>query len=187
MILLSVVGAYRCRQYAHWMIRPIDITQTLEYQEARWADANLYGARIMVPGSISFWMNIFTETPQAAGGFDMSLSNIQNLAETYIVWNGFENDATSADLALLWLKAYAVEAVGTGNEHTREYYRGWKRPDRFVGTSDESLAGRQRARQRRNLAGARALTESRARCASRTSDAPSSRQRRRYAPKCVCS
>ena len=41
------------RRYAKDMVRPADVTRTIEYRVARWVEGNLPGVRVMMPGSIA--------------------------------------------------------------------------------------------------------------------------------------
>jgi hypothetical protein len=122
------------RRYAHGIIRGLDITKTVEYQEAQWFDQNMQGERVEATGTVSFWMNAFTDTPQMIGTFDQSVSNPENRIAAYLVPAGYRSDSESAEYSLLWMKAYAVHAVAVGGLQSREYYKGFQFPNRFDGT-----------------------------------------------------
>ncbi len=65
--------AFCCIQYPHYrlyarhLIRKVEIKETIEYQVAKWFDRNMQGERVVAPGTISYWMNVFTDTPQIMG------------------------------------------------------------------------------------------------------------------------
>lgn len=129
-IALICTQAIHYRQYVHTIVRRGDFRHTIEYEQGRWFDENLHG-RVLVPGSTSFWMNIFTETPQMTGCCDQSLTNPSNQIAAYISYAGYQSDAESADYSLLWMKAYAVQAVAIGGPNSREYYKDFRFPQRF--------------------------------------------------------
>jgi hypothetical protein len=128
---------YHFRAHSHLMVRPLDITRTVEYQEATWFDGNMHGERVLVPGTIQFWMNAFTETPQMTGCCLQSLLNPQDEIAAFVSYAGYQNDAESADYSLLWMKAFAVHAVSIGGPQSREAYKDFKFPYRFRGRLEQ--------------------------------------------------
>jgi hypothetical protein len=122
---------YHYHRYARSIIQKLDIAKTLEYEEAQWFDANMHGERVLAPGTVQFWMNAFTNTPQMTGCCLQSLLNRENLIAAYVTSAGYQSDAESADYATLWMKAYAVHAVAIGGPQSREWYKDFKFPDRF--------------------------------------------------------
>ena len=131
--VLCLAQAVHYRKYARGLIRKADIATKVEYQEAEWLERNMNGARVFLSGSLSFWANVFTDTPQLTGCCVPSLTGAQPLIANYVVSAGYRNDAESADYALLWLKAYAVQAIAMGGPKSREYYKEFSYPDRFRG------------------------------------------------------
>jgi hypothetical protein len=119
------------RLYARHLIRRLEIKGTVEYQVAQWFDRNMQGERVAAPGTISFWMNVFTDTPQIIGCCDQSIVNFQNRIANYIIFGGYESDQQSADYSILWMKAYAVHAVPIGGPQSREHYKPVRYPYRF--------------------------------------------------------
>ena len=117
------------RRAARWWARPIDIQNTSEYKAAHWIDQNLNGRRVFVPGSVYFWLNAFTDAPQLAGGFDQGLSNQLLPAVTYQLFSG-EGTNKEGEVAVLWLKAFGVHAVGVSGPRSTEVYkptRNWQK------------------------------------------------------------
>ncbi len=122
------------RRYPHNQIQKLDITKTSQYEMAKWCDANLHGQRIYAHSTFGFWMNAFTETPQVSGFFDQSLSNFEDKIQAYVIAAGYSSDRESADYSLLWLKAWAADAVQISGPHsTADFYKDYKFPDRFRG------------------------------------------------------
>lgn len=131
--LFCCAQVYHYHRYARSIIHKLDIPATLEHQEAEWFDANAHGERVLAPGTVQFWMNAFTDTPQMGGCCLQSLVNPENLIADYVTAAGYRSDAESADYATLWMKAYAVHAVAIGGPQSREWYKDFKFPDRFRG------------------------------------------------------
>ena len=75
--LLAIPFAKSSRRYARYILEPVDISQRMEYKLSRWLEANLRDARVMVPGSASFFLNAFTDNPQLGGGFDQALRKLR--------------------------------------------------------------------------------------------------------------
>jgi hypothetical protein len=136
--LFCFVQLFHYRQHAGAMIHSLDITRTLEYEEATWFDANMRGERVLAPGTIQFWMNVFTSTPQMAGCCDQSVLNREDSIAAYVTAAGYQTDAESADYSILWMKAFAVHAVSIGGERSREWYKQFKFPNRYRGRLDEA-------------------------------------------------
>ena len=132
-LLFCAFQAYHFRNYVRQLTHSLDIAQTLEYQEGRWFDANIHGGRVLASGSVSFWMNDFTETPQMTGAFDQALSNPEVGGATYLIYSGYLDDRQSADYSQLWLKAFGVDAFASVGKQSREYYKALGFPDRFKG------------------------------------------------------
>ena len=119
------------RQYSRQIIRPVTISDTLEYQTARWFDQNMRGKRVVAGGTVSFWMNVFTETPQMGGCCEQSIINRQIATANYIIPAGYGSDEQAAAYSLLWMKAFAVHAIAMGGPLTREQYHAFPFPGRF--------------------------------------------------------
>ncbi len=133
LVLFCCIQTYNYRRYAHSIIRPLDIERTSEYQMARWCEANMGGQRIFTRGTFAFWLNAFTSTPQMSGFFDQSISNFEDRIASYIVSAGYQSDRESADYSLLWLKAWAADAIQMGGPKTADSYHDFQFPGRFRG------------------------------------------------------
>ncbi|MCU1273302.1 MAG: hypothetical protein JWO48_733, partial [Bryobacterales bacterium] len=75
LVLFCVYPAKRDRRYARWLDRHIDIHSTIEYREADWFRKHMDGHRVFAHGSVGFFLNVFTDTPQYGGGFDQGNIN----------------------------------------------------------------------------------------------------------------
>ena len=99
------------RRHARRMIQPIAIRQTSEYQVAQWFGSHTSGGRVFAPGTTSYWMNAFVDTPQFNGGFDPGLIIPPYFEAQYQLTSGENAGEQGSEIAQLWLKAYGVEAA----------------------------------------------------------------------------
>jgi len=134
LLLFCVFQIRNYRQYGRRQIQQIDIAKTPEYDMAKWCDANMHGQRIFTRGTFGFWLNAFTETPQVSGFFDQSLTNFEDRIASYVIAAGYRSDSESADYALLWLKAWAADAIQVGGPNTADFYKDYQFPNRFRDT-----------------------------------------------------
>ena len=132
-LFFCLVQVYIYRRWLRFNIAPIDITQTAEYQMARWADTNLHGQRIFTRGDFAFWLNTFGDTPQVSGFFDQSLTNPFDRHASFLLSNGFQSDKESAEYSLLWLKAFAAGAIHIEGPGSADFYQDFRFPNRFQG------------------------------------------------------
>jgi SAM-dependent methyltransferase len=129
--IFCCLQTYNYRKYAHSIIHPLNIEKTSEYQVGQWAEANMHGQRIFTRGTFGFWINAFTSTPQVSGFFDQSITNFQDRVTSYLVSAGYRSDRESADYSLLWLKAWAADAIQMGGPNTTNVYKDYQFPYRF--------------------------------------------------------
>jgi hypothetical protein len=128
-VSLGAESTIRHRRYAKALIRPADVTKTIEYRVARWADANREG-RIFAPGTIGQWLNEWTDREQFSGG---SYSTAYNPVQQVAFWGIYPLEAAAADTAILWWKAFGVgQAVITG-KNSPEFWKPFAHPDLLEG------------------------------------------------------
>ena len=132
-LLFCLVQVFVYRRWLRLNIAPIDITQTAEYQMARWAETHLHGQRIYTRGDFAFWLNVFSDTPQVSGFFDQSLTNPFDRHASFLLSNGYRSDRESAEYSLLWLKAFAAGAIHIEGPGTQDFYQDFHFPNRFEG------------------------------------------------------
>jgi hypothetical protein len=136
-LLWCIYPAARCKIHAGQIIRPADISQTVEYQVSNWLARNLPSARVFVTGSIRFYLNAFTDVPQFDGGFDPGSIN-PNLAKVrYQILSGEGAGQREGEIAALWLKAFGVDAVSVSGPKTRQAYLDYRNPAKFDGILPE--------------------------------------------------
>jgi hypothetical protein len=119
------------------LIQPIDIRATSEYKTAQWFDRNMAGGRVMASGSGSMFLNAFTDTPQLGGGFDQGAANWYARIAVYTIYSGHNAGPRDAEISLLWLKAFGVDAVAVGGPASGEYYKPFANPRKFEGLLPE--------------------------------------------------
>jgi hypothetical protein len=119
--------------YARRVIRSIDVTKTSEYKSARWLDAHMRGSRVLVPGSTTFWLNAFTDTPQLTGCCSQSVINHIIPYANYGIITDIAAENRAFENSLLWLKALGVRAVAVSGPHSTEIYKPFRNPHKFDG------------------------------------------------------
>jgi hypothetical protein len=127
LLALAVEQTANLRRQAKSMLVPADVTRTVEYRASTWADQNLPGVRIMMPGSIAQWANTFSAVPQFSGSsWSIAYSQIQQTGVNSVYSGG-------AHQALAWLKAFGVGAAGISSPDSQEYWKGFSPPEKFEG------------------------------------------------------
>jgi hypothetical protein len=119
------------RHYAKSVVWPVDITRSIEYRVAHWVDANIPGRRVMVPGSIAQWFNVFSDSPQLSGGSYSTTPNWHQQEAVNEILTGKGPGAGAR--ALLWLKAFGVQAVAVTGPGSKEFWGPFADPQKFEG------------------------------------------------------
>jgi len=102
--------------------RPVDVTQGIEYRVAKWVDANMAGQRVMVPGSIAQWFNVFSDTPQLSGAsYSSTPTWTQQEAMKRILTSVTPQEVAEA---VLWLKAFGTQAAAVAGPRSPEFWKG---------------------------------------------------------------
>ena len=127
--LLALAGVQLAaqRRFIKQLLRPTDVAHSIEYRSARWVQANLPGQRVMLPGSMAAWLNTFVDAPQLCGQSYSTAPNWMQQVAQYSIFHG------DANLAILWLKATGVSAVGVSGPHSPEYWKPFDQPREFDG------------------------------------------------------
>jgi hypothetical protein len=119
------------RRYAVEITRPADMRGRIEYQVAQWVDQNRPGPRVMVPGSIAQWFNVFSATPQLSGGSYSITPNWNQQEAMMSILSGA--GGREAEVSILWLKAFGVHAVTVCGPRTTEFWKPYADPRKFEG------------------------------------------------------
>lgn len=133
LILFCCYCTYCDLKYAHRLVRSIDITTTSEYKVAQWIDQNMNRRRVMVPGSTSFWLNAFTDTPELSGGFDQGIINHQFHAIHFQILSGMNAGDREGEIAKDWLRALGIHAVAVSGPVSTEIYKPFANWKKFEG------------------------------------------------------
>jgi hypothetical protein len=134
LVLTLILPLRAYRRFARgFLIQTIDITTTSEWKTAQWLNGNWTGARVMLPGSSSFWLTAFSDTPELGGGVDQgAILPVIPMAK-YQIWTGDGAGSREAEIAVLWLKALGVEAVAVSQPGSTEVYKDFRNPNKFEG------------------------------------------------------
>ena len=131
--ILCIFQFVQYRSYARRLIRGIDITQTSEYKTARWFDRHMRDSRVMVPGSTTFWLNVFTDTPQLTGCCPQGVLNQTARVADYGIMTDLTAENRAFENSLLWFKALGVRAVAVSGPRSTEVYKPFYHPHKFDG------------------------------------------------------
>ena len=110
---------------------PVKGSGLIEYKVAKWADDNMAGRRIMVPGSLAQWFSVWSNTPQLAGGAYTTTPNWTQQEAMNGIFGG--TTAREAEISLMWLKAYSIHAVAVGGPESKEFWHSFTAPKKFEG------------------------------------------------------
>jgi hypothetical protein len=119
--------------YAHRLIRSVDITASRPYRVARWMDDHRHGSRVMVSGPYSFWFNDFTDTPQLHGGHDPMLPNVMMRVAIFTIYTGTNAGARDGEIGIAWLKALGAHAIYVPGPQSSGYFQPFANPRKFEG------------------------------------------------------
>jgi len=131
--LLFVSQMVVLRRQARATLRPLNLSDTIEFRMARWFDQNARGARVFAPGNVSLWMNMFTNTPQIAGCCENGVPSVEHRIATYTIYTGQNAGADDTKISILWLKAYGAHFVGVTGPLSNEFFHPFWNPKKFDG------------------------------------------------------
>jgi hypothetical protein len=133
LLCLSFFQAKRYRRFSDRLTLPLNIADTVEYQTSRWLARNMPGERVFAAGSVAFWLNAWSDTPQVTGCCLPGMPNPMSWIVGYQVPSGDGAGEHDAEYALLWMRAFGAQAVSVGGPGTRDSYRDWARGNKFEG------------------------------------------------------
>jgi hypothetical protein len=133
LVLALIQPTRMVRRYArNGLLRAVDITTTIEWKEAQWFNQHWNGERVFVPGSISFWLNAFSDTPQL-WGFTQATTDYMVRVADYGIVTGDSAGTHDAEYSVLWMKALGTHAVGVSGPASTENYHDFRNPKKFEG------------------------------------------------------
>ena len=136
LLCLALVFPLRAsRRYARdVLIRPIDITTTTEWKLAQWLNHEWTGGRVMMTGSVAYWLTAFSDVPQKNGGTEQGVvAYAARLAEYGIYYGAPYASGHNGEFSVLWLKALGTQAVGVSGPASGEQYHPFLDPHQFDG------------------------------------------------------
>ena len=107
------------RRFSRNVIQPVDMTQTIEYQVAKWIEPNLPGWRVAGPGSFWPWLNTFSNVPQFSGGSQPTVANAEHMR----IDRGLPGDPKDMVHPPVWYKAYGVDALIIPGVDSPEFWK----------------------------------------------------------------
>jgi len=134
LVLLSLGAILQVRNYHRYtrsITREVPAQETIEYRASKWLEANLKNARVFVPGSVSLWLDAFSDVPQLAGCCDPSVPSFSHRLAYYTVYSAENAGARYIPAVLLWLKAYGAQAILVTGPNSGEFFMPYARPGAF--------------------------------------------------------
>jgi len=131
--VLAIHQARTYRNFAHDLIRPVDITTTAEYKLTQWIDKNLPGERTMVGGDTQWLFNVWSDNPQLGAGHEPTAPNFAQQVAVYEIYTGQNAGASDAATSVLWLKAFGTTNISVPGPDTKEYLHPFANPAKFDG------------------------------------------------------
>jgi hypothetical protein len=132
--LWPAIGAVRSGK--HWIV-PDDVLARPEFKVAQWLRNNRPDTRALLPGSISFWANSFTDTPQMNGGFDQGIANTMLPHAHFQVLSGMGAGTREGEVGKAWLEAFGVGTVVVSGPESEEVFKPFAKPRKFEGVLPE--------------------------------------------------
>ena len=109
--ILAILGIWQYsidRQYARKVVQRASVADRSEWKIAQWFREHKVTERVYVPGSDSFWLNAFVDTPQLAGCCDQSILSRAPQYANYIINSDDAAGDNAAAISVAWLKALGV-------------------------------------------------------------------------------
>ena len=103
-----------------------NIESTPEYNLARWLMDNNGHQRVYATGTVSFWLNVFTEIPQLRGGSDQGATNPWGINAAIEI-----NTGKDEELSVLWCKALNIRYVVVIYPNADTPYHDYIFPNKF--------------------------------------------------------
>jgi hypothetical protein len=129
----AVAQTIHYRRYAKTLIQPVEIEKRIEYRVAKWFAGHMPGARVMAPGSIALWLNVFSDNPDVTGGHQPSTPNEMQRVAVFLIHSGMNAGAADGELSAKWLKLFGAQAVAVSGPASQEVYHAIANANKFEG------------------------------------------------------
>jgi hypothetical protein len=126
------------RRYAAELAEPIDFLATTEFRMGLAFDANFPGQRVFAPGSVSYWLNLYSDLPQVFGCCDQSMRSEPQRVAPFFIYSGLNGGARDGEISVLWLKAFGASAVGVAQTATPQIPQPYGNVRKFDGLLPEA-------------------------------------------------
>lgn len=133
LIIAAVPVAKSNRRFARGLTTSMDMKRLSEYKMAQAFSRLRPADRVFVSGNVSYWMNVWTETPQVDGCCDPGVPDIEHRISNYMVFSGQNAGARDAEISILWLRAWGATAIGVNGPRSTEPFKPMNRPFKFDG------------------------------------------------------
>jgi hypothetical protein len=121
------------RRYARTILLPADMPRTSEFRVSRWFAEHSQGARVLVPGSIAYWLNNFTDTPQLTGCCDQGVVLPTVKMAYYVIGSDDSAGDRAAEISIAWMQALGVQYVAVAGPRSTEAFKDFAHPWKFEG------------------------------------------------------
>ncbi len=137
-LTLLGIGLYaKDRLYARKIVQRASVEDRSEWKIAQWFLEHKVTERVYVPGSDSFWLNAFVDTPQLAGCCDQSILARAPQYANYIINSDDAAGDNAAMISVAWLKAMGVRYAVVSGPRSTEVYKAVRHPLKFDGVLPE--------------------------------------------------
>lgn len=133
LLILATRQTIHYVRYARRLVLPVDITTTIPFKMAMFLKSRFHTERIFVTGSSSYLFNYFTDLPQLHGGHDPNDPNWAHRVAIFMIYSGMNAGAKDAEVSILWLKAFGVQAITVPGPTSVEYSRVFTNRNKFDG------------------------------------------------------
>ena len=134
--VITLACAFQWDQHRYFVRRwaqESDVANRSEFKVARWMAENAHGDRAFVPGSMAFWLNYWTDTPQLKGCCDQNL--LLNVLPSALWVIGTDQGAgeRAAEISITWFQVLGVHYAAINGPGSNEIYHDIRNPDKFNG------------------------------------------------------
>ncbi len=132
-LILAVGQIAALRQFVAKMTAPMNVASSIEYRSAKWFESAFPEGRVLAVGSMATWLNAYANVQQMGGqSYSTAPSRMQQIAN-WSIMTGEAMGAREAELTLLWMKAYGVQAVAVPGPRSPEAWKPFHNPSKFEG------------------------------------------------------
>jgi hypothetical protein len=132
-LVAAVPQAMKVRRTDQFLLKAVDVSQTVEYKGSQWIAQNLPGVRTLVGGAATYWFDYWTDNPQLSGGHDGLAPNFMQRIAVFTIFRGDNSGDRDALYSIFWMKAFGVGAIYVAGEHSTDKFHPFVHPAKFEG------------------------------------------------------